>query len=76
MQHFKVPPVITCIAVTHKRDIPAMSSRKLRALLHKMWIAGNESYHLHTDEEALAERCATINQLMLEEGFAKPQVKQ
>jgi hypothetical protein len=75
MSNFVVPPVITCIKVTHKRDIPAMSSRRLRALLHQMWIAGNESYHLHTDAEALEERSATIDKMMLREGFATPKVK-
>lgn len=52
-----------------------MSSRRLRALLHQMWIKGNDSYTLHSDDEGLAERSADIDALMLREGFATPKVK-
>lgn len=67
--------IIKEVTVTHKRDVPSMSSRRLRALLHQMWIKGNDSYTLHSDDEGLAERSADIDAMMLREGFATPKVK-
>lgn len=60
------------IGVTFKREIPAMSGRRLRALLHQAYIAGNTSYELHEDPKGIDERNEFIGDLLIKEGLAKP----
>lgn len=59
-------------AVHFQREIPAMTGRRLRALLHQAWIDGNESYKLHESPAGLEERNQFIADLLLREGLAKP----
>ena len=60
------------IGVTFKREIPAMSGRRLRALLHQAWVNGNDSYELHETPKGLDERNEFIGGLLIKEGLAKP----
>lgn len=57
--------------VKYQRNIPNMNSRMLRALLHRAWIHGNESYHLPHEKEGSEERHDMIDELLIEHGFAK-----
>lgn len=60
------------IGVTFKREIPAMSGRRLRALLHQAWVAGNNSYEPHETPKGLDERNEFIGNLLIKEELAKP----
>lgn len=60
------------IGVTFKREIPAMTGRRLRALLHQAYIGGNDSYEPHETDKGLNERNEFIGNLLIKEGLAKP----
>ncbi len=67
---------IKAVDVKFQRNIPAMSGRRLRALLHKAYVAGNDSYEPHETQKGLEERNQFIADLLLHEGLAQQKVPQ
>lgn len=45
-------------------------SEKLRAIMHDMWILGNDSFNFPTDPAGEAERRQAITDRLVKEGYA------